>query len=874
MLLSFSLLMIVGLVVVEWRTAAVRSVCHFAVTRGQHLAVRVTDPYGAFVPLPRQLPYRDFYRDDVVETENGMFWVGLELTVPATDGLSNGELNSLGIALARCLSTLPEGTHVQAIQRKVMSNEAAIQALEKAREQAAPEFAAVYADKLAFFRKEELQGRLHCWRHWVFLGIQAPKKGIVRRLGLRGLWSSAPWIDLEVSEYQIVRDKLNTLAATFAASFAQAGGRSQRLGWSAIFSLAYERLNPARACMHPAPRYAQDLNPREVLCLTNVDVKDGVLCFENVASATLSLHRLPVQVSPKSLEYFFRSSTLNFPLEVNAHFKLEKWASFDAKLDRVEKDLHRAMNQQSLPDPDEALKAGEIAEIRQLLREGEEAIGQFGFAISLAAPNEAELQRRIEVILNEAHKVEGLELVMERTSPVRQHLATLPCGAGNDVRTKPLLSKHAALLFGWSGAPLGLTEEEGMVFQHVDGGVVQHHQTASFYNVNHALVCGQTGTGKSALMNQLRFDHLAQGRRGVLIDYRASGHRLVELAGGVVIDICNPAAAPFLAGLFDIWPREDETFSADQLSLEGLPLDRLFEVTELLARLTGQVLHQKQRKYLSEAVRRTYDNAMGEIPTMDDFLRTLDNALSEDEEVSRFLVDRLSIYHSHEALGRYFNERGRAFDFSALPLVCFDFASAKGKENLLFVGNLAATMLIERMLFSAKGRSTGTFLQVDEFAMLAQSPLLASTLDDLVRTARKFNAHITLASQRVEDFTALENIRNIASDCAVRYLFHMPAEEAMALNLSVGQANMVERLTSGGPDYRDCVLITPSISAKLRLRYSPIETRLFMEAATQSEKCSASAALAYLSDEIPPRLKSAILLEPRAEAAKARAASV
>lgn len=851
------------LALVEWKTAAIRGVLASATRAGSGLAAWVTDGQGPYRLLPEMLAYREFYSEGVVETTRGILWCALEVQVPATDGCANRDFNHLGEALGRAISVLPAKTQIQIINRISMHSDDAFRVLEKMRDQAPLALAPVYQARIDFLKAEARAGRIRSRSTWVFIGIEPPSRMVGLGIRLRGLFSPLPWVDLERNEHIALRNTLETLCGEFAARMKDAGGECRAVSGGEIMSLAYERLNPARAQAHPAPRYEQDLNPRELLCCTNVDIEREHLKLGDVYAATLSLHRFATRVSPKTMESLFRSGTIGFDVDICAHFRVENWLNYDRRLDREEADLQRRLT--TNPSPDQDVKLEQIQSVRRQLRTGDEKIGLFGFAVTVTAPTELELRRRLDIVIAEVRKCEGMELVVERTWPLEQYLATLPCSAHTDRRERPVLSRHAAWLMGFSGEPTGMTPREAsIVFQLPDGGVLLWDQTSERHVLNNAVVCGQSGSGKSALMMLLRFAHLSQGRRGFVIDYRTSGRRLVKLMDGIDVDITNPSAAPFLADLFDAWPRGSDV-RPEELTEEGLLRDRVYEVEELLARLCSEELDHVKRVFLNRAIRRTYcDLSEDDVPTMDDFLHRIGNSTREERESSYWLSERLSLYRSDQALGMYFNQRGNAIDFSEARLINFDFASSKGNSKLLLIGTLAAKMVIERALFSARARAAGSFLHVDEFGMLAQSPVLARTVDDLVRTARKYDMQITLASQRAEDFVEQENIRAIATDLPVRYLFKMAADTAAkAFNLTLGEAQMVAGLSSGGSEYRDCALIAPSGRARIRLRHGPVEGRLFMEAATGKEAFTAKDAISMLPANAPEALVSALELEPR-----------
>ncbi|MDQ3259155.1 MAG: hypothetical protein M3R15_35705, partial [Acidobacteriota bacterium] len=688
------------------------------------------------------------------------------------------------------------------------------------------------------------------------------------------LWSPQLWIDLERREYLEVRADCFRVRDSFQGYFRDAGARVRNITDArTVMALAYQRLNPERAEQHPCPEYRWEWNqnPRELICLTSMDDLGDVLRIGNRVVATLVLHRLPVKANQQTLERVLRSTALNFDVEFATHFEIGDWVKWDNRLAKEEDDIALSLDQSRVANRDETVKARELAAVRTELRESEEKIGAMGFAATVSAETPAELRRRADTLMVELRKAEGMETILDRAGTVTGHIATLPCAPHKDARTKPVMTRDAANLSGWTGGPVGVPPEVAtLVFQRPDGGLVYVDQTSRLHGANQTLVCGRTRSGKSVLMNLLRLDHLARGRRGMVLDYRASGRRITEMIGGLHIDITDPRQSSRL-GIFDIHPKSWEQFAPEALTPEGLPRDRVLDVERMLEKLCLDPLKldevslaPRKRLYLGEVVRLAYDNKVGGVPTLDDFIRAAKNATRADRDIADDVAARLSLYGSGTSLGRFLNDQEEAADLRDVPLIYFDFRHAKNDPRLLLVATMAVQMVLDRYLF-AQDQLIGTFLHLDEVQAMTRWPVLALTIDDVVRTAGKYNTHVTAGSQHPEDFDH-PLLKSLAHNCEVKYLFQMPAGLCRRVfDLTPGQAQLVASLDAGGDEHRDCALISPTLTARLRLRFGPVDGRLLMEASTGREKFTAAEALQCLGPEIPARLRRALEMEVRGQ---------
>jgi hypothetical protein len=670
-------------------------------------------------------------------------------------------------------------------------------------------------------------------------------------------------VEATAGEFAQVRAETLAARATAVGFLTAAGATARVVDGTESLAWLYERLNPGRAATQPPPVYAGDCNPRELLCMTSAEVRpDGMILWGETAAATLALKRLPVRLTAVTLENLTRAGELDFPFEVSAHCLVEEQQRRDERLETTQRYLTNAVEQQRVVNPDEALKLREVAEARAATRVGEERFAQIGFAVTVFGPDAETVNRRAERLLAAARRCEGMELFRDRHDALRRHLATLPGHAPLDGGTKLELTRTAAGLAGWTGGPAGLPPAETrLVFQRPDGGIFGWDSASPRFRSGMALVCGGTGTGKSALLAYLATDLLAAGRRGVILDYGGSYHRLACAAVGAAahVDVGDPRRTHGL-GLLDIAPQPGERVAADAVDADGLLIERFAGVIGALERLcldprggeTG--LPPRLVAHLQARVRLAYLNAAPDTPTLDAIIRTLRQARAAERAEGEELADRLAVYAGRGPFARFFTPTAPPPE-TPPALTVFDFRSVRGDARLTLLATLAVEARLRR--FIASGRGEPKFFIADELNEIARAPAVAAAIDTLFRTARKNGVLCLAGSQKPDDFLQ-PTLRALAVNAEVKWLYEMPVALAReAFDLSVGQAKALAHLTTVGPDWRDCLLLSPLGAATLRLRFCAADLRLCAAATTGAERVSVADAAASVPGEIPERLRAA-----------------
>jgi len=280
-----------------------------------------------------------------------------------------------------------------------------------------------------------------------------------------------------------------------------------------------------------------------------------------------------------------------------------------------------------------------------------------------------------------------------------------------------------------------------------------HHTPYAFnlhvQDVGHTLVLGATGSGKSFLLNFLVTHAQKYAPQTVVLDLGHSYRKLATLLGGRYLEVglrqhgvtINPFALDptpehlhFLHAFVRVLLEVDNTYRVSDLE------DReIYEAVENL-----YVLDRSQRR-----------------------LFTLANLLP------RALAGRL---HKWIGEGRYASlfdniddtltvERLQVFDFEAMR------AYPALLEPLLFY-------VLHRVVARIQDPAEASALKVcvmDEAWRFIQHPTLRAYVQEGLKTWRKRNAVMILATQTVEDFASADLLRTIVESCPTKLLLANPA---------------------------------------------------------------------------------------------------
>ena len=458
--------------------------------------------------------------------------------------------------------------------------------------------------------------------------------------------------------------------------------------------------------------------------------------------------------------------------------------------------VHQVGGDDARRSVDDADKQGAILGLFAELNALSSKLADVSVSLLLDASSLEELDARTEGTRDAFRLFGNSGLLVEDVAQLPCYLAMFPGGGSYPVRRKGCTTRNAADLLPvfepWHGSVAAdslLTTPLGTVLRF---GLFD----STMGNAFHALVCADTGAGKSLTAGALVTDAFIAGKDAILVDNGRSWARLTRLLGGTHIDVTlNTSLCPFLpySGIVDreALSREgverlDNTLVQDvvsfiQVCVEDRELPS-FSVPE--QNLVGQAVAKAYQAL------RTRPDAR---PVMGDFqeaLRhlTIDAGLhADDRALAALLVRRLDLF-CHGTYARFLNAPSE-LRYDA-RLLTFEMA-AIGKDPLLQRIALAAVM--GAVTARAASRRNRTVCAIDEaHDYLGDSAAADAFLGKAYAKMRKFDVAMWAISQKFEDFQRSRAAATIIGNSFLKlFLWHSSGwdvvQEALGWPPSVAQ---------------------------------------------------------------------------------------
>jgi hypothetical protein len=375
-------------------------------------------------------------------------------------------------------------------------------------------------------------------------------------------------------------------------------------------------------------------------------------------------------------------------------------------------------------------------------------------AVTTAELEEAErtIDNRRQQLLYAVARMNGAKAVVETLAKRRLFFSSLPAMGEPDKRDQDLLTSNASDLLPletpWRGtvrSPLFLLEtpyRQLIPFSPFDPGLSDANM----------LVMAKTGGGKTVMVQQFLLMAAREDSLISIIERGDSYWPLVELMGGRMITMCLDTDQTL--NPWDL-PEGEREPSKDQVAL-------LKNLTRHMLGEGGAGDIELLDNLITEAILRTYRRAAIRpscpIPTFSDLRDEL--AQWRDEEKNQRAMDEAHL--AAIKLRSWCGEKGvyaKLFDRPTTisldnPWLCFNVEQLSDDPRLETAMSLLIAHATSQRASGKAGRRSITVL--DECWFLLDSPMLASEVVQLFRTARKRNASVWGMSQTAEDFVGTQ----------------------------------------------------------------------------------------------------------------------
>ncbi len=297
--------------------------------------------------------------------------------------------------------------------------------------------------------------------------------------------------------------------------------------------------------------------------------------------------------------------------------------------------------------------------------------------------------------------------------------------------------------------------------------------------VPHFIISGETGTGKSALLNMLAVRFLKRGDRFFIIDMMGSYKKLCSLLRGEYISFSlnNPVSY----NPFDC----------------GLDKERLLLLSNFLSSIMtrkNEELAQSDIALIDKAIEFTYEKLghYNRTPELEDFNNVLKSHFGPK---GQSLSERLAFYVGK---GKYANFFRRSSFNANSPFIVFDIEGLKESPDLMRAMLFNIMLVIGEQVKKLLGRK---WLPIDEAHRIFIESVGADFVDNAFRTYRHYNTAVGVMTQKVSDLLKAGKVGEVClSQANIQIYFRQPSLsvlDAMGyLGLSEPDAYTTESLKS------------------------------------------------------------------------------
>lgn len=327
----------------------------------------------------------------------------------------------------------------------------------------------------------------------------------------------------------------------------------------------------------------------------------------------------------------------------------------------------------------------------------------------------------------------------------------------------------------------------------------------------HGLILGTTGSGKSFTTNFLLSHFLARHAKNhvVVIDVGGSYRKLVGTVGGEYLQV-------ELSERFGFNPFPPRAQIAPGGEFDGDAVAYLSLLVSRMCLKPGERVTVAEKAFLEKAIRGAY--ARAEEARLGDVRAELARLMPEHPGAARF-VEALELWTTG-MYGRLFNRPG-ALEIDSRVIV-FDLQNLENHPDLQSVYFFVIRSLIWGKLTDMSLRK---IVAIDEGWKFFSDPVGTELIENLYRTARKFNAAIYSISQSPKDFLDTPAANAIITNSYVKFVLKLTKgfELLPRFELNGNQVEAARHLQAKPGEFSDLLIGFGERSVVARIEPSPLE---------------------------------------------------
>jgi len=585
------------------------------------------------------------------------------------------------------------------------------------------------------------------------------------------------------------------------------GLRFRKLGAQELLDLAFHHLNPGRAGGLSLKRLSVERTLREQVVFHPLKEEFDHLQIGGSVFRGVSLVRLPEVSHMGYTQKLLNSLWPDCDLVLTVH-ALDTERSISGL--KLKNNVTRALAFSAWTKNYEAeQKHLELDELITELRATAQKLFRFGMSVLVRGQSAEEVKDRTSALVGAFNDFASAEAAAADMDHFRLFAQSIPGHGELDGRKFYMqtnaLSGFLPLTGTWRGSP-----RKKILLETPLGELVGLDSFDEELPAKHGLILGTTGSGKSFTTNYLLSNFLAESEKNhvVVIDVGGSYRKLAQSFQGAYLEVR-------LADEFGFNPFPP---AGQIMGKDGFDDDTVAYLTLLISRMClqdGRSVTVEQKGLLERAIKAAY--AKGEVLLQN--VREELALLAQDQEAAKPFADSLEMWTAG-MYGRLFNRPG-LFDIDK-RLVVFDLQGLEDHPELQSVYFFVIRSIIWDKL---QDRSLRKIIAIDEGWKFFNDDVGAALIENLYRTARKFNGAVFSISQSPTDFLETRAARAIIANSYVKIILKLAKGHELLpqFDLNPNEIEAVRQLQSKPGEFSDVFMKFGGHSLVARIEPSPLD---------------------------------------------------
>ena len=361
-------------------------------------------------------------------------------------------------------------------------------------------------------------------------------------------------------------------------------------------------------------------------------------------------------------------------------------------------------------------------------------------------------------------------------------------------------------------------------------------------NNNNALICAESGSGKSVLTNYIVSNYYAINSMIRIIDIGGSYKKLCKILGGKFINFTQDSGIvlnPF-TNIINI----DEDVS----SISAI-------ISQMVYSATKEISGETEATIIKNAIRYAYEN-YGNEADIDSVYEYLTNFAKYADEILDFRCDdnpecvadltllssklafNLREFTSHGVYGKWFNGPA-TLNISKDDFVVLELEKLKSQDDLFNVVTLQLLNYVTQDLYMSDRTRKRLIIFDEAWQFFREGSMLKNVIEEGYRRARKYGGSFTTITQSLLDIEMFGDIGNVLKENSA-YKFYLEssafgkASDKKIIDYEDFLLQILKSVKSPKPKYSEIFMDTPAGVGVARLLLDPFSYYLYTSNADEN----------------------------------------